>query len=812
MRSALRSWWKEERRSQPSRATLLRRLGLCLLVLTPLLALQLQRRTEAIARERQGQRDDTLAIMESALAVAERAAFDWGHWDAAYAFIQGRNPDFVAHDLSTGAVFDDGTVMVMLRPDRSVALIHAAPRFQRPSDRQLVRCAQDNVQLLTGLNSTIRLACLNDAGALYLGAATTISNSNSTAPAAGTQAMLSPLLKPEYSPRIRQRLTTLQRELLLLPSSGHTSTEQVELIQPRIHSSGERLLGIQRANPLPILGRSLLNDLPLLLAIPGLALLLRVLALLERRRQRIRRLQVDRRASRQIRETCRALDQLFDAVLPDRGGETSNLILGRLSRASLAGSASELSNRNSAGLERVSQRFQHFLQTASELALFDALTQLPNRRYFIEQLTDTAAHHRAHQQWFAILFIDVDKFKIINDTYGHAVGDGVLVGVCQRLKRVMRAGDFLARYGGDELAVILDLADVARANPAELSQIARKRARAMVDSLQEPLLIGELSIAVSLSIGITLVDPQEGDVSAIMQRSDQAMYQAKRSRNSRIIGPDEMVLLPQLSSYQLFSDLMEAIRNHQLQVFFQPICEADERQRGVEALARWRHPQRGWVEPQVFLEMAEQHRQMLELGRELIRLSLDGFQQLQQRQPDLFLYLNLAPSQLLDPALAAHLLEQLRLRNLAPSQLILELTEHSILEPNACVEQNLEQLRQAGIRLALDDFGTGYSSLVLLKTLHPDVVKIDKAFTQAVHTDSEAVHIISLIAELAPRLGLELIGEGIEDQATLQQLRSLGVELFQGFALGRPAALIDWLAPTRPTPADAQSASNRSIV
>ena len=531
MLPTLRSWWKEERRSPPSRATLLRRLGLCLLVLTPLLALQVQRRTEAIARERQGQRDDTLAIMESALAVAERASFDWGHWDAAYAFVHGRNPQFVAHDLSTGAVFDDGTVMVMLRPNRSVALIHAAAPFQRPSYSQLIRCARDNVQQLTGLNSTIRLACLNDAGALYLGAATPLSNSNGTAPAAGTQVMLSPLLKPEYSPRIRQRLTTLQRELMFLPSGSQTRRQQAELIQPRIHSSGGRLLGIQRPDLLPILGQSLLSDLPLLLAVPGLLLLLRVLALLERRRQRIRRLQVDRRASHQIRETCRALNQLFDAVLPDRGGEDSSRILGRISRAALAGS--EPGGRSSAGLERVSQRFQHFLQTASELALFDALTQLPNRRYFIEQLADTAAHHREHEQRFAILFIDIDKFKIINDTYGHAVGDGVLVSVCQRLKRVMRAGDFLARYGGDELAVILDLADVARANPAELSQIARKRARAMVDSLQEPLLMGELSIAVSLSIGITLVDPQEGDVSAIMQRSDQAMYQAKVAGKNR---------------------------------------------------------------------------------------------------------------------------------------------------------------------------------------------------------------------------------------------------------------------------------------
>ena len=802
----LHSWWREERRTPLSRASLLRRAGLCVLVITPLLALQVQRRSEAILQQQQAQRSDTLAIMEAGLSVTERAAQDWGHWDATDGFIHGRNPQYVAHDLANSAVFEGGTQMLLLGPDGSTRLIHAAPRFRLPSYAALLRCARSNLQQLSSVTSVVRLACRNESGSLYLGAATPISNSNGTAPATGAMVMLDPLLKPEYAASIRQRLNTLQRDLVELPAIPAAVTQAEELIQPWIHGADGRLLGITRPALLPVVGRSLLNDLPLLLAIPGLVLMLRGMAMLERRRQRLRQLQVDRRANRRIRETCRALDQLFDELLPERGPMGSSRILGRLSQAGDPGADGD--GRRSAQLERVSRRFQRFLQTASDLALFDALTQLPNRRYFIEQLADTATHHRERNQWFAILFVDVDKFKIINDTYGHAVGDGVLISVSQRLRRVLQAGDFLARYGGDELAVLLDLADAHRADPEALGRIARSRADAMVNSLADPVRVGELSIAVSLSIGITLVDPQESDVSVMMQRSDQAMYQAKRSRSSRIIGPGETVQLPQLSSYQLFTDLMEAIRNHQLQVFFQPIRDSAGQQRGVEALARWQHPQRGVIEPQVFLEMAEQHRQMLLLGRELIRLSLDGFQQLKQQQGDLLLFLNLAPSQLLDPELATALLEELRLRQLEPGEVTLELTEHSILEPNACVQHNLDTLRQAGMRLALDDFGTGYSSLVLLKTLHPDVVKIDKAFTQAIHTDSEAVHIISLIAELAPRLGLELIGEGVEDEATLLQLRSLGLELFQGFALGRPAPLIEWMAPLRGD----QPASNRSIV
>ena len=296
-----------------------------------------------------------------------------------------------------------------------------------------------------------------------------------------------------------------------------------------------------------------------------------------------------------------------------------------------------------------------------------------------------------------------------------------------------------------------------------------------------------------------------------MQRSDLAMYQAKRNRTNRIIGPDDVSNIPQLNSYQLFTDLLDAIQTHQLQVYFQPIRNASGIQTGVEALARWQHPEQGWIEPAVFLEIAEQHRQMKALGDELIRLSLDGFKQLQEVNPGLKLFLNLAPSQLSDPRLGNALLEALHNRNLRGEQIVLELTENTLLEPLPAVVANLELLRGAGISLALDDFGTGYSSLVMLKSLSPDIVKIDKTFIQALRTDSRALHIISLIAELAPRLGMELVAEGIEDRATLQQLMHLGIERFQGHELGRPSPLGDLLVPAEAVQ-PAQRASNRSIV
>lgn len=795
----LHSWWKEERRTPLDRRWALRAAGVCLLVLTPLLVLQLQRRSTMVLRQQQAVRNDTLAIMEAALSVMSRAARDWGHWDDAYQYARGGNPDFERTYLSTAAVFDGGAVMVMLRSDGTPLLFFSRPRLSAAAERALTRCLRENIAGLIRAESIVRLACRTDGGSLYLGAATPISDNSATAPPVGIMAMFDPLLKPEYTPPIRQRLATLRQDLLFVPSGGLTVSGPQPILPPIRSSDGTRL-AMYRPALLPILGRTLLEDLPLLTAVPLVAISLRAITLLARRRQKIVKRQAERQANHRIRQASCELDRLLEGLLPGAHGAAAAPLLGRLSlEASIVpgeidqAAPSEGASIHERELARVTGRVQRFLRSASSLALLDPLTQLPNRRYFIAQVNETAAQHSRLGRHFALLFVDVDKFKVINDTYGHAVGDGVLVTVCERLRAVLRPGDFMARYGGDELAVILDFSALEDQSPSHLNRAAREQAHAMADSLIPPVLVGDLPIAVSLSIGITLVDPAERDVAAVIQRSDLAMYQAKRSRNSRVVGPDDVGQAPQLNSYQLFTDLIQAIRSRQLQMFFQPIVAGDGQLHGMEALARWQHPQRGWIEPMLFLEMAEQHRQIQLLGHELIRLSLDGFQRLSNRHPGLRFYLNLAPNQLLVPDLADRLLDQLQARGLPSAQLTLELTEHSILEPHAAVQANLSLLRQAGVHLALDDFGTGYSSLVLLKTLRPDVVKIDKSFIQAIRADADALHIITLIAALAPRLGLELIAEGIEDRTVLSQLADLGIQFFQGYEFGRPRPLQDWL-------------------
>ncbi len=807
--TVLRAWRKEERRTPPNRRLILRAAGISLVALAPLLALHMHHRTSHLRQVQNNSLSDTLAIMAATLSSTDRAARDWGHWNDAYLFATGRKPDH-PDTLAGSALFDGGAVMVILGDNGRHLLVHADPPLEPAAQTALIRCTRHNRSWLPRTTSTVKLACEGGNGSLYLGAATSISNNGATAPAAGTLAIFEPLLQREYSSGIRQRLEDLRRHLIFLPRIRSTPLpDDKQLIEPQIHSANDTLLALRRPPLTPMLLQSLLGDLSLLLSVPLLLAILRALPMLERRRQRITQRRVEREANRRIRRTCRALDDLLEGMQADAPPPEDARILHRLSRAATAAPPAAAPSQ----LERISERFQHFLRSASSLALFDALTQLPNRSYFIERLREETEQQGAAGRSFAVLFVDVDKFKVINDTYGHAVGDAVLLEVTRRLRQGCGREDFIGRYGGDEFAVILapPALPPEQAPPEQVGQLARRQARALVETLAEPLPLPGPPISVSLSIGITVVEAGDRDVAAVMQRADLAMYQAKRCRSSRIAGPGDLPEVHALGQYQLFSDLMEAVRRRQLQVFFQSISDSCGRRLGVEALARWQHPERGWIAPSLFLELAEQHRQMHSLGGELIRLSLDGFQQLQRREPGLRLFLNLAPSQLLEEGLAERLLLQLAERSLSPRLVTLELTEHAMLEPHPLVHRNLEQLRLAGARLALDDFGSGHSSLSLLRSLRPEVLKIDKSFIQASRREDDALEIIRLIAQLAPPLGLEVIAEGIEDTAVLTQLHGLGIGAFQGYALERPAPLEQWLLGRQAQADNAQLACGEGL-
>jgi EAL domain-containing protein (putative c-di-GMP-specific phosphodiesterase class I) len=293
-------------------------------------------------------------------------------------------------------------------------------------------------------------------------------------------------------------------------------------------------------------------------------------------------------------------------------------------------------------------------------------------------------------------------------------------------------------------------------------------------------------VELSISVGISLIQGCEPDLELAMRRSDIAMYRAKQNSHNRIAIFDQSDDGTHLDTYQLYVDLMQAIRDRQFRVLFQPIVDQHGRIHSLEALSRWQHPQLGMVGPEVFVDLAERYRQMNTLSDELIGLSLKAYRDMVGERNDLRLSLNLPPSKLSDPELLPELTRQLTCHGIPPSNLTIELTERSVLVPQATVTANLKQLRGEGVAISLDDFGTGYSSLSLLSTLQPDEVKIDKSFVMAMYHDDYARQIITLIADMASRMNLQVVAEGVEDGQMLAMLQALGIRLFQGFHFSRP--------------------------
>ncbi|MEX0587658.1 MAG: EAL domain-containing protein [Cyanobium sp.] len=569
-----------------------------------------------------------------------------------------------------------------------------------------------------------------------------------------------PRVRPQWLPVLNPLRSWWKQERRDVPQTRRQERLQLALLL---------LSGVLLALVASQLGKTLLLLLPLLAG----ALLIRIFLLLERRRQLLLQTRQERRAALRIQQTGRELDTMLQqlGMTPESSDRT------------------ELKFK----LGQLANRMEWLLKSARSLALLDSLTQLPNRRHFIEQIQIESARAKRAKKRFAVLFIDVDKFKAINDTYGHDTGDRALVEVSRRLKQTIRAGDFLSRLGGDEFAVLMDLSAIQPGSEQTYKAHAHLFACRIMTRFEELANLGNVTIDINISIGVNVVDPDASEPEAILRQSDLAMDLAKRQQHARVAVFDVATAKGNYDDYQLYADLKDALRSSGLRMFFQPVVDSNQQLRGVEALARWQHPSRGFIPPDVFIDMAERYRMMRELGDHLFQLSLDGFLALRQaiNNPALRLSANVSPSQLSDPQLRARLLGMLERSGVEPSVVTLEITEVSILDRTPTTEANLEALREAGIELSLDDFGTGYSSLNMINTLQPNEIKIDRSFVLALHTDTYARQIVEVIAGMSTQMPLHLVAEGVEDEATFQVLRELGIQYFQGYWFSKPLPVIE---------------------
>jgi diguanylate cyclase (GGDEF)-like protein len=397
----------------------------------------------------------------------------------------------------------------------------------------------------------------------------------------------------------------------------------------------------------------------------------------------------------------------------------------------------------------------------------------------------------------ALLLIDLDRFKEVNDGLGHHVGDRLLHQVAQRLSARLRSEDVLARLGGDEFAVLVDVADATAA--AGLAQHLR-------ETLIEPFDLEGIAVRIDASIGIA-VHPENGDdIHVLLRRADVAMYKAKTTRTGHCLsatveddGTDNGC-----DGLRLLQELREAMRDDQLLLHYQPKMDLhDGSIRGVEALVRWAHPTRGLLYPDAFLPAATHAGLMAELTEEVLRQALDQAKQWRAGDLEITVAVNLSALNLQDAALPDKIAAMLNARALPGCAVQVEITEDALLGDRALATAILSRLRALGVHVAIDDFGTGFSSLAYLRDLPVDELKLDRSFVAPVNSDSRAAALLASSVHLSHSLGLRMVAEGVEDNATLDQLRRHGCDQAQGYFICRPVPaddLVPFLTRTKCPP------------
>jgi len=436
----------------------------------------------------------------------------------------------------------------------------------------------------------------------------------------------------------------------------------------------------------------------------------------------------------------------------------------------------------------------------SERKLFDPLTRLANRTTF----KDTVQHqvdqwHEDPEHLFAVLFLDLDRFKVVNDSLGHSTGDRLLISVARRLETFLRPGDMVARLGGDEFAILLD--------NLEDSDHAELMASRIQELLSRPIHVGTTEVYSTASVGIALSSKGYSKAADIMRDADTALHRAKQSGRDRHEMFETVMHLETLNHFRLEVDLRRALRRDEFEVHYQPLIDLDTgKLEGFEALCRWVHPERGFVSPMEFIPLAEEVGLIAPIDRFVLgqaAAQARNWQLGHQHSADLAISVNVSSKQFARDDLVAHVERVLEESELDPRSLKLEITESAIMDNPDRAEEILWDLRELGVRLALDDFGTGYSSLGHLHRFPFDVVKIDRSFVSRLgveeaawsgrpkqlrrgHRRTRNPEIVRTIVALAKSLEMDVVAEGVETALHLELLRELGCKYGQGWYFAKP--------------------------
>ena len=414
-----------------------------------------------------------------------------------------------------------------------------------------------------------------------------------------------------------------------------------------------------------------------------------------------------------------------------------------------------------------------------EKAFHDELTGLPNRSLLLERLADALHRASRHDRMVGVLFLDLDRFKVVNDSLGHSVGDELLSETARRLEQTIRPDDSVARLGGDEFVVVIG--NMIRTTDA---LVAAERVRSAV---AQPVTLGNESTVVTTSVGIAIAFGDESPAE-LLQDADTAMYRAKEGGRDRAEMFDDHLRAQAVRRHSVEQTLRSALENKRIEVHFQPVVRiSDGSVVGAEALARIRTPEGELLQPVEFIDVAEDSGLIADLGSQVLTLAFQRVARWSKNANRPFsMAVNVSARQLADPAFPALVGEALKANNLEPEQVALEFTESALIAANPVTEQVLGQLTELGIRMGLDDFGTGFSSMTYLKRFPINFLKIDRTFVAGLDSNDDDTAIVTGTVALAHSLGLQVVAEGVETEPQLQQLQKLQCDLAQGFHFSEP--------------------------